>query len=466
MEQIRYYLYFILGRLRQQYFMQIPEDDKAYEKSRIWFIVDGASATTIGLLAAGAFLASLLRTLGISDSFNGMISAIPSLAALMQLAGVELAKGMPKVKLFVCSVAIIHRMLFGFLYFIPFLSFSAAWKIILCIMTFFIAHMLGQLIAPIAGNWVASLVTPATRGKYFSRRDCIMVLVSVIVSLGVGKVFDTFKALQNPELKFLFISALIVMLGVVNFIALSCIKEPHFSYVSLEHKEIHGRLVKKRVAKNKNKEEEKFKVTFKKVISDEAFRGSIILTVLWQTAFFFSTPYFGIYQISYLKLSYTYIMIMGFAGSVIRMIATPFSGRIADQKSWALVLKNAFLIMAWAFIINAFTVPKNARVMFAIYSLLTGLAWAGIAPGLFAIQLDIAPGEDKTAYLGINAALMGLSGFLSAIVGGVVLQGIINRGHQILGYPIYGQQVLSLGSGMMVLVLVKYMKWKFKKYIE
>lgn len=177
MDSIRYYLYFLLGKLRQKYFMQIPENDKEYKDSRIWFIVDGATAVTISVLTAGAFLAAILRALGISDSFNGIISAIPSLACVVQLLGLELAKRMKKTKFFVCIFAMIHRLLFAFIFFIPFLDLSIKTKVILFISLFLLAHVLGHMIAPVAGNWISSLVIGNTRGKYFAIRDSIMVFV-------------------------------------------------------------------------------------------------------------------------------------------------------------------------------------------------------------------------------------------------------------------------------------------------
>jgi MFS family permease len=443
--------------------MQIPENDNEYKNSRIWFVVDGATAASVNLLVTGAFLAAVLKALGVSDSFNGMISAIPSLACVIQLLGLELAKRMKKTKFFVCIFAVIHRLLFAFIFFIPFLKISLSAKAVLFITLFLLAQVLGQMIAPVAGNWISSLVRENIRGKYFANRDSIMVIVSVTVSLAAGKIFDLFRVNGDENSSFLFISGLLLVMAIINFIALSMVKEPRFSYFSRDNKEIHGTLVKKRVAKEAFSHYEKFRDTFKKVICDKRFKTSIVLTILWQSAFFFSTPYFGIYQISNLKLSYTYIMVMGFIGSVVRVIVTPLGGRIADKKSWGLVLERTLFVMAAAFTINAFTVPSNAHIMFAVFSVLTGLAWAGIAPGIFALQLDLAPDGDKTAYLGINAAIMGLFGFLSSVVGGYILQFMIDHDNRLFGQTIYGQQLLSLGSGIMLFILVCYIKYKAPK---
>jgi len=443
--------------------MQIPENDKEYKDSRIWFIVDGATAVTISLLTAGAFLAAILRALGISDSFNGIISAIPSLACVVQLLGLELAKRMKKTKFFVCIFAMIHRLLFTFIFFIPFLALPINTKVILFISLFLLANVLGQMIAPVAGNWISSLVIGNTRGKYFAIRDSIMVFVSVIISLIAAQVFDLFRASGHENSSFLFISGVLLAMTIINFVALSMVKEPRFSYFSPDNKEMHGTLAKKRMTKDIAEDWEKFRHTFKKVISNQRFKSSIILTVLWQSAFFFSTPYFGIYQISDLRLSYTYIMIMGFIGSLIRIIVTPMGGKVADIKSWGLVLKVALFIMAVAFIINSFTVPQNAHMMFAVFSVLTGIAWAGVAPGIFAIQLDLSPDGDKTAYLGINAAIMGLCGFISSVIGGYILQFMLDHNNKLLGHTIYGQQILSFGSGIMLFILVIYIKCRIEK---
>ncbi|MGL6173422.1 MAG: MFS transporter [Cellulosilyticaceae bacterium] len=463
MGTIKYYIYFLLGKLRRQFFMQIPESDLDYHQSLKWFVLDGAMATTIGLLAGGAFLASLLKALGISETLNGIITSMASLVCIAQVFGVYLAKRMKKIKLFVCAFALIHRLIFSSLFFIPFLNLGFSTKIVLFIIMYLSAHILGQIIGPAAGNWISSLII-TKRGSYFAKRDIIMVIVSVLVSLVAGQIFDYFQTSSNSNLSFLFVGFMMLIFTLVNFIALTMIKEPKFSFISSNNLEMHGTLVKKRVSTEiLHQKHETFIDTFTKVISDKQFRKVIILTLLWQSAFFFSTPYFGIYQVSDLNLSYTYLMAMGFVGNILRIIVAPKCGKIADKKSWSLVLKFCISLLALDFLINTFTVPSNAHLFFAIFSIISGVAWAGIGPGMFSIQLDFSPSGDRTEYLGINAAIMGTCGFLSSLVGGSILQFILNHNNSLFGIQLYGQQVLSFISGILLFVLVLYIHFGIEK---
>lgn len=459
----KYYVYFLLGKARRQYFMQFPENEKEYGESRKWFVVDGAMAATIGLLVGGAFLASLLKALEISDTLNGIITSLASIVCMAQFFGVYWAKRMKKIKFFVCTFALAHRLIFTSLYFIPLLRVDTKIKIPLFIVMFLMAHILGQIIGPSAGNWIASLNYEG-KGSYFARRDIIMVITSVGISLLAGQIFDYFEGQGDPMKGFIFVGSILLFCTLLNFIALSMIKEPKVSYLSWNNTEMHGKLVKKRVgSEERQPSKETFKDIIKRVFKNVRFRKVILLTLLWQSAFFLSTPYFGIYQISNLELTYTYITVIGVVGSILRVSITPFLGKLADKTSWAVVLKIALSVMALAFLVNGLTKPSNGKMMFAIFSALSGIGWAGIGPGMFSIQIEYAPLGDRTDFLGVNAAIMGICGFLSSLVGGAILSFVEANGNQLFGITIYGQQILSVITGVMLLILATYIHCKVEK---
>lgn len=455
-KMFKYYIYYALGRFRRQYFMQLPENESEYQTSRKWFVVEGAAASSIGILIGGAFLASLLQALEISDTLNGIITSLASVVCMAQFFGVYWAKRMKKIKLFVCLFAMTHRLIFTSLYFIPFLPIDVSLKVPLFIGMYLMAHILGQIIGPSAGNWIASL-NEGNRGSYFARRDIVMVSTSVMTSLIAGQVFDYWDTKGETSIGFLIVGSIMLILTIVNFIALSMVKEPKVSYLSRNNLEMHGKLVKKRAEQElKQVPNESFKEILIRVYQNKKFRKIIVLTLIWQSAFFLSTPYFGIYQISNLKLSYTFIMVMGFIGSVMRVLLTPISGKIADRGSWAVVLKIALSVMALAFIVNGWTMPSNSYIMFGIFSILSGIGWAGIGPGMFSIQIEYAPSENRTDFLGVNAAIMGVCGFLSSLVGGSILNWVETHGNKIMGIQIYGQQILSFLTGIILLGLAIY----------
>ena len=244
-KMFKYYVYYALGKVRRQYFMQLPENESEYQISRKWFVVEGAAASSIGILIGGAFLASLLQALEISDTLNGIITSLASVVCMAQFFGVYWAKRMKKIKLFVCLFAFMHRLIFTLIYFIPFVPIDTSLKVPLFIGMYLMAHILGQIIGPSAGNWIASL-NEGKKGSYFARRDIVMVSTSVMTSLIAGQVFDYCDAKGETLTGFLIVGGIMLTLTIVNFTALSMVKEPKVSYLSRNNLEMHGKLVKKR----------------------------------------------------------------------------------------------------------------------------------------------------------------------------------------------------------------------------
>lgn len=121
---------YMIGRMRRIYFMAIPETKEDFKKSRVCYTVSDTAAQTIGQLAGGTFLATLMSFIGVSDANIGIITSLASLAALSQLFAMSYTRKLKKCKLFVCFTAL-QRILLSFLYFIPFLPLGSSVKIAL-----------------------------------------------------------------------------------------------------------------------------------------------------------------------------------------------------------------------------------------------------------------------------------------------------------------------------------------------
>ena len=103
----------MIERLRHRYYSEVPETRKDYAKSRRFFTMDGVTANSIAVLVTGTILAGYLKMLGVSDALNGIISALPVLLTVTQPIGAVLSERLHRRKLFVCTLALIHRLLFA-----------------------------------------------------------------------------------------------------------------------------------------------------------------------------------------------------------------------------------------------------------------------------------------------------------------------------------------------------------------
>ena len=83
---------------------------------------------------------------------------------------------------------------------------------------------------------------------------------------------------------------------------------------------------------------------------------------------------------------------------------------------------------------------------------------AGINSGSINLIFDFVPLSGRQAAMGLKNAIGGVLGFVSALVGGLLLGAIQGAGgFHIFGITLYAQQVLSFISFVMIALLILYM---------
>ena len=92
-----------------------------YKRSRAAYIAHCHVDNMVATLVSGAFLAKLMRSLGMSDSLIGIVSAFSSLAFIFQIFSIVLTRKNVNTKAVVTVLNTLGKVLLIFLYVIPFL---------------------------------------------------------------------------------------------------------------------------------------------------------------------------------------------------------------------------------------------------------------------------------------------------------------------------------------------------------
>lgn len=90
-----------------------------YEESRNYFIYEGCMAAGILSLTSGAFLTGYAKYIGISDVFNGIISAISAATGLIQLFSSMIFQKLENRKFLVVLSSFIFRLLLSIMFLMP-----------------------------------------------------------------------------------------------------------------------------------------------------------------------------------------------------------------------------------------------------------------------------------------------------------------------------------------------------------
>jgi predicted MFS family arabinose efflux permease len=199
------------------------------------------------------------------------------------------------------------------------------------------------------------------------------------------------------------------------------------------------------------------KISFKKLftlpLKEQRFRKIIVLFFMWGLSLNFSSPFFSVYMVSKLRLSYTFITVSGLLNALTYVITVSIWGKIADRKSftYTAMLSIGLLGLTHA---SWFFVSKGSFLIYPLVILLqmlSGLSWAGINISLYNIPYEYTPDESRTVYLGFNAALSGLVGFAASMVASYMVGLMSDYKGNFIGLTVTQFQLIFLISGLLII---------------
>jgi MFS family permease len=429
-------------KFKDTFYNTKPLSEQDYEHSRKIAIYEGCTARAVFNLTSGAFLAGYASFLGADDAFNGIIGAIPVLAGVISILSPIYFEKRDKRKLQVVVLNFLHRFILGLMGFIPLIAAGRTPRLMLMASFYMLAYLAVSFANP-AGSAIYIDLTPANiRGRYFGKRESLLLAVGTVFTLVLGRVLDEYRAKDNEYGGFIIVFAVVLLLSLVNLFFWSSIKEP--------------------AVKSK-----KTSFTLRQIVTiplgNAGFRKIIIFFILYNVGLQVGGPFFSVYMVTGLKLDYTYIMVMSMMSTIVNVILVRVWGRIADSKSWNFVLTYSILLLGIVHLCWGFVNDSTAFILVPLFHIISGAAWAGIGISTFNIQYIYSPENGRTVYTGFNAALGGLMGFLGTM-GGSVLLGVFDKmGLHIGSFIISGMQMLFFISGALLVLCSLYAKFCIKQ---
>lgn len=127
------------------------------------------------------------------------------------------------------------------------------------------------------------------------------------------------------------------------------------------------------------------------------------------------------------------------------------------------MLLVCFGIAALSYALNVFTVPFNGKILYPVYYSLYCIAMAGINSARINLIYDYVTPEERTGALALNQSISGIAGFLSTLVLSPVMRLIKQNGNAVFGIPVYAQQLFSLISFAIIVILIVYLLLVIRK---
>ena len=162
----------------------------------------------------------------------------------------------------------------------------------------------------------------------------------------------------------------------------------------------------------------------------------------------------------FLGLPFTFLMIIGFLGNLLRIFITPLMGRLGDRYGMAFLYKYSLMGILLYFIFHGLAVPSNAVLMIILSTVASSLGWSFAGIGLFGVQLELLDEKKRDIQLSILSAISGVYAFLVSLLAGKLLDFLQKTRPVLAGRSLYAQQFTNaLGAGFLFL-LIMYLKFR------
>ncbi len=409
--------------------------------SRAMYMIEAALEYFIAMMLADAYLAKICKSIGMTDSVIGVLSAFVSLGCSMQMAAVFFV-GKVSVKKMVCGGSLVTDLCFVLVYLTPFFPAENGTKSLILVILLLLAHLIKNVVQSSKIDWFMSFVDDSKRGIFTANKEIISLIGGMVFTFVMGVVIDVFEAAGNLSGAFLISGITVFFLGVFHVLTMILTRDK-----SAENKSVDGETC----------------FSLKSLIFNKNIMKIVLFSILWNIVNYSTTPFYGAYKVDALGFTMTFNSVLTVVYSIIRSVASRPVGRFADKHSFASAMILCFVILSASLFANIFTVPSNGYVMFTIYYILFAVAMAGINSGLLNLLYDYVPHERRTAAYAFQNAVSGLIGFVTTWAVSFLVEYIQNNGNALLGINIYAQQAVSaLGFAFSLLALI-YLVFVVKK---
>lgn len=376
--------------------------EKQCQMSRGLFILDACASTQIFTATSGAFLSGLAYLAGAGTALTGIIAALPTLMNTIQIFSSVVYENRASSKRITVMFALIQRICLIMMLFVPTFKLGTKAAVIVIALLYSGAHFFGAFINTGANNWLMSLVKNEQLGRYLGLKDSITLVASTGGSLVLSRILDAYRLTGQEIAGFRMIGILCVGMCIIDITCLSLICEPrNIRYT----------------------EPLNIKKAIRMPLLDKKYRKVLIFFLLWSVASNFASPFFSIYMLEKLELSYLYITVMNMVASVTRMIAANLWGKVADSHSWQMVTFVSIVILGLSYIGWGLLTKENCIYWLPIVQCASGAAWGGINIAAFRMQFAFAPQEHRVSYVSFCSTMSGFVGFFSSMLGSAVVAG-------------------------------------------
>jgi MFS family permease len=372
--------------------------------------VDGGLAAVFGNITGGILLSNFLLDLGANSVEIGTIASLPMLTNLLQPLGALLSNRTNSrhqygIWMFLPSRLAWLLLLAGIIFVEQHRDISHQ-LVYLTLALLFFSNLLAALGSASWMSWLAALVPPRVRGRYYSVRNIVSNLANLLCLPIASYIVANWQGSEVAGYGF------VLGIGIIaGLVSLGC---QHFM-IDIDPQ-----------AYIESEEHESLWVGFVAALKDPNLVMFLIYFALWGFAVNLSTPFFNLYMLDNLNLDITWVTLFSSIYTGANMLMMLVWGRLSDRfgnRPIVLCTGIAVGIVPLFWLLTGLeSVQSQLWIYLAVFHLIFGGLWSAIDLCNNNLQIAITPIQHHATFFAIAAATAGVSGAAGTTVGGLLAQ--------------------------------------------
>ncbi len=388
----------------------IPRKRVSVRQSLYASTTDGGLAAVFTNITSGILLTNFLLDLGADAVEIGMVASLPAIANLLQPLGALLSNRTTSrhqygMWIFLPARLVWLLLLVGII-FVDRTERSAEPLIYLTLVLVFISNLLAAFGSASWMSWLAALVPPRLRGRYYSVRNIVSNLANLLCLPVASFLVSHWWGSEVAGY------GVILGIGIVSGLAsLGC---QHFM-IDIDPQQYRDR-----------EPHESLFAGLLAAVKDPNVVMFLTYFALWGFAVNLSTPFFNLYMLDNLAVDITWVTLFSSIYTIANMAMMLVWGRLSDRFGNRPILMCTGVIIALVPLFWLMTGWQQVRadlwIYLAIFHLIFGAMWSAIDLCNNNLQISITPIQHHATFFAIAAAVAGVSGALGTTVGGILVQ--------------------------------------------
>jgi len=399
-------------------------------------------ASTVGMVffavAMGPMLTGFALKLGATPVQIGLIGALPLIVGPVQLVAAVWLERTGKRKPLWMITTVAQRALWVPILVLPFVLYPAhSTSAMLALMALLLfSWALASFSAPYWQSWMADLIPEGQSGRFWGRRTAFCNGSAMVTSLLLSPLLDHFPD-ERKFIGYAIVFGVGVIFGELDLIIHWPVPEPA--------------MVRTETAPTLW---EAVKLPF----LHRYFRGFIIVQIAWAAAVWVMVPFYYVFLLENLELSYLTIAVLNALGQIAAVSTSRVWGFFCDRFGSKPVLKLCYILMLTQPLVLLFCTKSNAMQILVPLAVYIGFANAGAVVAITSLVLGLPPREGKSMYIAAYNAIVQVPGAVVPVLGGLIVGAVGERTFGSGLLTIDAIKVLFLISAVMRLSVVPLMR--------